>query len=111
MSNVGFAAQRRVLFTTAPFALTPALLFLPALAYVSVCPPEQALIVGSTFFTIAAASEAWALTRLLKSIKWQFGGKFDPMNLILSLTTLVAVIVGLGSLLGLIATVWLFVTT
>ena len=64
-----------------PFVLIPAALLVPALTFLTVCPPSY----GPTVMRVLAwgfiASEAWGIGKLTLSINWDFNRTFDPTAL------------------------------
>jgi len=58
--------RQRLLFTGAPLAIVPALLFLPALAYLVITPAvRHSFVLAAMFFPVAAVAEAAGLYRVV----------------------------------------------
>jgi hypothetical protein len=66
--------QREALFFQgAPLALIPALLFLPAFAYLVLTPRfAHALLVACVLFPILAAAEIWGIIKLVRCVQQDF---------------------------------------
>jgi hypothetical protein len=78
--------RRRTFFEAAPFVLLPAILIIPALTFVSICPPSYGLRLAISIALVFATSELWGVIHMLRC----FIGKWD-------LTAIGAI---LGSVIG-----------
>jgi hypothetical protein len=56
-----------------PFILLPAVLIIPALRFVAICPPSYGKFLGLPIVVIFAASELWGVVKMFRC----FIGKWD----------------------------------
>jgi len=64
--------RRRTFFQAAPFVLVPAILIIPALRFLSICPPSYGLRVAISIAFVFAASELWGVIKMSRCLigKW-----------------------------------------
>jgi hypothetical protein len=79
-----------------PFLLLPAVLIIPALKFLTVCPPEYAKKIAVSFLVVVCASEIWGLTKMFRC----FTGKID-------FTAIGAIVCSAIGLLVLIFAAWI----
>jgi hypothetical protein len=98
--------RQSLVFTGAPLAIIPALLFLPALAYLVITPAlRHSIVIAVILFPIAAAAEALGLYRLLRCC---FAKPFDLLTAFAASALLVIMVIAaytgffLAALAGLI---------
>jgi hypothetical protein len=63
------------------FAFAPAVLFLPGVAFFSVCPPSSGSMGARVAMILFLASDIWAVRELVLSFNTRNDGKIDRLNL------------------------------
>lgn len=98
--------RQSLLFTGAPLAIIPALLFLPALAFLVITPSmRHATVVAAIVFPVSAAVEALGLYRLVRCC---VSSRFDLLTMFAAGAMLVLIVIAaytgffLAALAGLI---------
>jgi hypothetical protein len=83
--------RQGLVFTGAPLAIIPALLFLPAIAYLVLTPAlRHSIIIAVLYFPIAAAAEALGLYRLVRCC---MSRPFDLLTMFAAASLLVLIVI------------------
>jgi hypothetical protein len=80
------------------FTLGPALLFLPGIRFLALCPPTYATAGVRVMLAAFLAAEIWALRKLLPSLNLRHDKKVDRVNLLVWVGCSVAALMSLVSL-------------
>ena len=100
----GREPRKALLFRALPFALLPAVLFVPALAILTVCPPAFGPFLMCLLAAAFVASEAHAVPRLV----WVLRGRIDWVTGIALVAAIIGSLVFLASLWGLVLAILRF---
>ena len=83
--------RQKLVFTGAPLAIVPALLFLPALAYLVITPAlRHSFVLAMIVFPVAAVAEVLGLYRLVRCC---FSEPFDLLTMFAASAVLVLLVI------------------
>lgn len=88
---MSWTRRENLLFTGAPLAIIPALLFLPALAYLVITPSiRHSIIVATVLFPVCAALELLGVYRLVRCC---VSTRFDLLTMFAAAVLLVLIVI------------------
>ncbi len=91
--------RRRTFFQAAPLVLLPAILIIPALRFVSICPPSYGQRLAISIAILFAASELWGVIKMSRCLigKWDLTAIGAIFGSVIGLLVLL-LMVGIGIL-------------
>jgi hypothetical protein len=81
--------RRQNFFQGAPFVLLPAALLVPALKFLTICPPSYGKIIAEFVLVTFSCSEIWGLAKMFRC----FSGKLDLIGLGAILCSVISLLV------------------
>jgi len=96
------SSRPAILKQAVPFSLLPAALFMPAVAFLTICPRTYSVVIMKVIAIAFIASELRALLLLVRSIEWKLGRRADWVSVVALPMLLVAVVVILLCVYGLV---------
>jgi hypothetical protein len=78
----GMEKRAKYLRRSLPYALLPIILFFPVLIWLKIYGPSWSAAVAVAYAAGSVLSEAWAIRKLSRSIRWDFDGRFDLITAI-----------------------------
>ena len=85
------------------WAAGPIAIFIPAIGFLTVCPPTSSESMTKVVLTIFIGSELFGLWKLVRTIDWRFGTKTDVLDVLALPVVILGALVLAASLYGLIA--------
>jgi hypothetical protein len=96
------SSRPAILRRALPFSLLPAALFMPAVAFLTICPRTYSVVIMKVIAIVFVASELRALPLLLRSVEWKLGRSADWVSAVALPILIIALLVILLCTYGLV---------